>query len=68
MSDIICVLSKSSGKIFRAKKWIFYYTADRRIDFRQLVKDLAKEFKMRIEMRHLDIFFSHDLYFPTMVG
>ena len=33
------------------KKGIFYYTADGRIDFRQLVKDLAKEFKMRIEMR-----------------
>jgi len=36
---------------FNKKKGIFYYTADRRIDFRQLVKDLAKEFKMRIEMR-----------------
>jgi len=33
---------------FNEKKGIFYYTADGRIDFRQLVKDLAKEFKMRI--------------------
>jgi cell fate regulator YaaT (PSP1 superfamily) len=31
---------------FKEKKGIFYYTADGRIDFRQLVKDLAKEFKM----------------------
>jgi len=55
MSDIICVLSKSSSKILRAKKGIFYYTADGRIDFRQLVKDLAKEFKMRIEMRQVGV-------------
>ena len=38
---------------FNEKKGIFYYTADGRIDFRQLVKDLAKEFKMRIEMRQV---------------
>lgn len=37
------------------KKGIFYYTADGRIDFRQLVKDLAKEFKMRIEMRQIGV-------------
>ena len=37
---------------FNEKKGIFYYTADGRIDFRQLVKDLAKELRMRIEMRH----------------
>jgi len=55
MSDIICVLSKSSGKILRAKKGIFYYMADGRIDFRQLVKGLAKEFKMRIEMRQVGV-------------
>jgi len=33
----------------------FHYTADGRIDFRQLVKDLAKEFKMRIEMRQVGV-------------
>jgi cell fate regulator YaaT (PSP1 superfamily) len=38
---------------FNEKKGIFYYTADGRIDFRQLVKDLAKELKMRIEMRQI---------------
>lgn len=40
---------------FDEKKGIFYYTADGRIDFRQLVKDLAKEFKMRIEMRQIGV-------------
>ena len=40
---------------FDEKKGIFYYTADGRIDFRELVKDLAKEFKMRIEMRQVGV-------------
>jgi len=40
---------------FNEKKGIFYYTADGRIDFRQLVKDLAKEFRMRIEMRQIGV-------------
>ena len=40
---------------FNEKKGIFYYTADGRIDFRALVKDLAKEFKMRIEMRQIGV-------------
>lgn len=40
---------------FNEKKGIFYYTAGGRIDFRQLVKDLAKEFKMRIEMRQIGV-------------
>jgi len=40
---------------FNEKKGIFFYTADGRIDFRQLVKDLAKELKMRIEMRQIGV-------------
>jgi len=40
---------------FTEKKGIFYYTADGRIDFRQLVKDLAKELRMRIEMRQVGV-------------
>jgi cell fate regulator YaaT (PSP1 superfamily) len=40
---------------FNEKKGIFYYTAEGRIDFRQLVKDLAKELKMRIEMRQIGV-------------
>lgn len=37
------------------RKGMFYFTADGRIDFRELVKDLAKEFKMRIEMRQIGV-------------
>ena len=32
---------------------IFYYTADDRVDFRELIKILAEEFKVRIEMRQI---------------
>jgi len=34
-------------------KAIFYYIADERVDFRQLIKVLAEEFKVRIEMRQI---------------
>ncbi len=34
-------------------KAIFYYIADKRVDFRQLIKDLAGEFGVRIEMRQI---------------
>lgn len=37
------------------KKLTFYFTADGRIDFRMLVKDLARVFKTRIEMRQVGI-------------
>jgi len=40
---------------FNEKKGVFFYTADGRIDFRQLVKDLAKELKMRIEMHQVGV-------------
>jgi cell fate regulator YaaT (PSP1 superfamily) len=40
---------------FNEKKGIFFYTADGRIDFRQLVKDLAHELRMRIEMRQIGV-------------
>jgi len=40
---------------FNEKKGIFFYTAEGRIDFRQLVKDLAKELRMRIEMRQIGV-------------
>ena len=36
-------------------KAIFYFTADGRIDFRDLVKDLAHEFHLRIEMRQIGV-------------
>lgn len=38
---------------FDGKKAIFYYTAEDRVDFRELVKDLAKTFRLRIEMRQI---------------
>lgn len=34
-------------------KATFYYTAENRVDFRQLIKDMADEFKIRIEMRQI---------------
>jgi len=36
-----------------ASKATFYYTAEERVDFRQLIKDFAKEFSTRIEMRQI---------------
>ncbi|HEX8947342.1 MAG TPA: stage 0 sporulation family protein [Dissulfurispiraceae bacterium] len=37
------------------RRIIFYFTADGRIDFRELVKDLAARFKTRIEMRQIGV-------------
>ncbi|TND10450.1 MAG: PSP1 domain-containing protein [Bacteroidetes bacterium] len=34
-------------------KAIFYYTAEERVDFRELIKKLAEEFRVRIEMRQI---------------
>jgi cell fate regulator YaaT (PSP1 superfamily) len=36
-------------------KAIFYYTADGRVDFRQLIKDFATTFKTRIEMKQITL-------------
>lgn len=36
------------------KKMIFYFTADGRVDFRELVKILARKYKTRIEMRQIN--------------
>ncbi|MCR4648529.1 MAG: stage 0 sporulation family protein [Lachnospiraceae bacterium] len=40
---------------FDRKKLMFYFTADNRIDFRELVKDLAAVFKTRIELRQIGV-------------
>lgn len=40
---------------FDGSKILFYFTADGRIDFRELVKDLAAEFRVRIELRQIGI-------------
>ncbi|MBR3148636.1 MAG: stage 0 sporulation family protein [Eubacterium sp.] len=40
---------------FDCSKIIFYFTADGRVDFRELVKDLAGEFHTRIELRQIGV-------------
>lgn len=40
---------------FDRSKIIFYFTAEGRVDFRELVKELAKHFKTRIEMRQVGV-------------
>ena len=41
--------------LFDGSKAIFYFTADGRVDFRELVKDLAHQFHTRIEMRQIGV-------------
>jgi len=40
---------------FDRKKILFYFTSDGRVDFRELVKDLAATFKTRIELRQIGV-------------
>ena len=40
---------------FDKHKVIFYFTAADRVDFRQLVRDLAQELRTRIELRHIQV-------------
>lgn len=40
---------------FEHNKILFYFTADGRVDFRELVKDLARIFKTRIELRQIGV-------------
>ncbi len=42
-------------RFFNGSKMIFYFTADSRIDFRALVKDLVQEFRARVEMRQVGV-------------
>gem|GEM_PF-5362855 len=41
--------------LFDGSKTIFYYTADDRVDFRLLVKELVSRFRTRIEMRQIGV-------------
>ncbi|HYT74523.1 MAG TPA: regulatory iron-sulfur-containing complex subunit RicT [Vicinamibacterales bacterium] len=41
--------------IFDGSRLVFYYTSDSRVDFRELVRDLAAHFRMRIEMRQIGV-------------
>lgn len=40
---------------FDNSKLLFYFTSDTRVDFRELVKDLASVFRMRIELRQIGV-------------
>lgn len=40
---------------FDKKKFTFFFTAEKRVDFRELVKDLASKFRTRIELRQIGI-------------
>lgn len=40
---------------FDRNKMLFYFTSDNRVDFRQLVKDLASIFRTRIELRQIGV-------------
>ncbi len=62
--DICKKLAEDSGlemKLLAAEytldrtKIVFYFTADGRVDFRQLVRDLARVFRTRIEMRQIGV-------------
>ena len=41
--------------LFDKKKLFFYFTSDSRVDFRAYVRDLAREFRTRIEMRQIGV-------------
>ena len=40
---------------FDGSRLVFYFTADMRVDFRELVRELAAEFRVRIEMRQMGV-------------
>jgi cell fate regulator YaaT (PSP1 superfamily) len=42
-------------QLFDGSRLIFYFTADGRVDFRELVRELATEFRTRIEMRQIGV-------------
>ncbi len=48
--DMILV---DAERLFGGERIIFYFMADGRVDFRQLVKDLAQQYQTRIEMRQI---------------
>src|ERR1051326_3599133 len=41
--------------LFGGERLIFYFLAEKRVDFRELVKDLAREYRTRIEMRQIGV-------------
>ena len=41
--------------LFGGERIVFYFLAEKRVDFRELVKDLARQFQTRIEMRQIGV-------------
>jgi cell fate regulator YaaT (PSP1 superfamily) len=41
--------------LFGGDRIVFYFLAEKRVDFRELVKDLAREYRTRIEMRQIGV-------------
>ena len=41
--------------LFGSERVVFYFLAEKRVDFRELVKDLAREYQTRIEMRQIGV-------------
>ena len=41
--------------LFGGERLVFYFLAEKRVDFRELVKDLAREYRTRIEMRQIGV-------------
>jgi cell fate regulator YaaT (PSP1 superfamily) len=41
--------------LFGGERVVFYFLSEKRVDFRELVKDLAREFQTRIEMRQIGV-------------
>ena len=45
----------TSRSILGGERMVFYYLSEKRVDFRELVKDLARAFQTRIEMRQIGV-------------
>ena len=52
--DLNMKLVKTEILLDRSKA-LFYFTSEKRVDFRELVRDLAAQFRMRIEMRQIGV-------------
>ena len=52
--------------VFDASKIVFYFTAPARIDFRELLKDLVREYRARIELRQIGV--RHETQMVGAVG
>ena len=50
---VMKLVNVSAG--FDSNKIVFYFTADGRVDFRELVRDLASVFRARIELRQIGV-------------